>query len=146
LGGAHWVWLAVGWLLSGGLALGLSRLDAIQRLLTPRIDQIHQVEMRAEVEFYEHEVGKTKGDTGILLFVSLMEHRAVVLSDRSIAEKLDAEVWQELVDLMIAGVKRGDLAAGMIQAIERCGELLAPHFPIADDDRNELRDHLVVKE
>jgi putative membrane protein len=146
LGGAHWVWLAVGWLLSGGLALGLSRLDAIQRLLTPRIDQIHQVEMRAEVEFYEHEVGHTEGDTGILLFVSLMEHRAVVLADRSIAEKLDAEVWQELVDLMIAGVKRSDLAAGMTQAIERCGELLSPHFPIADDDRNELRDHLVVKE
>jgi uncharacterized membrane protein len=43
-------------------------------------------------------------------------------------------------------VKRGDLASGMAQAIQRCGELLSPHFPIADDDINELRDHLVVKE
>jgi uncharacterized membrane protein len=34
----------------------------------------------------------------------------------------------------------------MVQAIQRCGELLSPHFPIADDDINELRDHLVVKE
>ena len=55
-------------------------------------------------------------------------------------------IWQELVDLMIQGVKRGDLAAGMTQAIARCGELLSPHFPIAEDDQNELRDHLVVKE
>jgi len=75
-----------------------------------------------------------------------MEHRAVVLADRSIAELLDAGIWQELIDLMIEGVKRDDLAAGMVRAIERCGELLSPHFPIADDDANELRDHLVVRE
>jgi putative membrane protein len=81
-----------------------------------------------------------------LLFVSLLEHRAVVLADHSIAEKLSAEIWQEPVDLMIQGVKRGDLAAGMTQAIQRCGELLSPHFPVADDDVNELRNHLVVKE
>ena len=47
---------------------------------------------------------------------------------------------------MIQGVKRGDLADGMTQAIQRCGELLTPNFPIAEDDVNELRDHLVVKE
>ncbi len=146
LGGPAWVWLGACWLLAGGLALGLSRLDGAQRLLTPRIDQIRQVDLRAEVEFYELEMSQTRDRTGILLFVSLMEHRAVVLADHSIAEKLDAEIWQELVDLMIQGVKRGDLAAGMAQAIQRCGELLSPHFPIAADDINELRDHLVVKE
>ena len=146
LGGPYWVWLGGCWLLAGGLALGLSRLDAAQRLLTPRIDQIRQVDLRAEIEFYELEMSQTRDRTGILLLVSLMEHRAVVLADRSIAEKLDAEIWQEPVDLMIQGVKRGDLAAGLAQAIQRCGELLSPHFPIADDDLNELRDHLVVKE
>ena len=146
LGGPDWLWLGACWLLAGGLALGLSRLDAVQRLLTPRGDQIQQVDQRAEIEFYELEMSQTEGRTGILLFVSLMEHRAVVLADHSIAEKLDAEIWQELVELMIQGVKRGDLAEGMAQAIQRCGELLSPHFPIADDDANELRDHLVIKE
>jgi putative membrane protein len=107
---------------------------------------MRQVDLRAQIEFYELEMSQTQDRTGILLFVSLMEHRAVVLADRSIAEKLDAKIWQELVDLMIQGVKRGDLAAGMTQAIQRCGELLSPYFPVADDDINELRDHLVVKE
>jgi len=146
LGGPHWVWLGACWLLAGGLALGLSRLDAVQRMLTPGIDQMRQVDMRAEIEFYELDMSQTQDRTGILLFVSLMEHRAVVLADHSIAEKLDAKIWQELVDLMIQGVKRGDLAAGMAQAIERCGDLLSPHFPIAADDVNELRDHLVIKD
>ena len=107
---------------------------------------MRQVDLRAQVEFYELEMSHTQGRTGILLFVSLMEHRAVVLADRSIAEHLDAEIWQELIDLMIEGVKRDDLATGLSQAIQRCGELLSPHFPLADDDVNELRDHLVVRE
>jgi len=146
LGGPYGLWLGACWLLAGGLALGISRLDSVQRMLTPRADQIQQVNLRAQIEFYELEMSQTQDRTGILLFVSLLEHRAVVLADRAIAEKLDAKIWQELVDLMIQGVKRGDLAGGMTQAIQRCGELLSPHFPIAADDVNELRDHLVIKE
>ncbi|HIL80514.1 MAG TPA: hypothetical protein EYG54_04525 [Myxococcales bacterium] len=146
LGGTYGVWLGACWLLAGGLALGLSRLHAVQRMLTPRGDQMRQVDLRAQIEFYELEMSQTLDRTGILLFVSLLEHRAVVLADRSIAKKIDAKIWQELVDLMTGGVKRGDLASGMAEAIQRCGELLSPHFPIADDDINELRDHLVVKE
>jgi putative membrane protein len=146
LGGPHWLWLTASWALAFGLAVAISRLDVTQRLLTSKTDQIQQVEMRAEVEFYEHGVGRTEGHTGILLYVSLMEHRAVVLADRAIAEKVDGQVWQELVDLMIQGVKRGDFADGMTQAIQRCGDLLSPYFPIPEGDANELRDHLVVKE
>jgi len=146
LGGPYWIWLGACWLLAGGLALGLQRLDIVQRLLTPRLDQMQQVNLRAQIEFYELGISQTRDRTGILLFVSLMEHRAVVLADHSIAEKLDADVWQELVDLMIRGVKRGDLAAGMTEAVQRCGELLSAHFPIAENDTNELRDHLIVKE
>lgn len=145
-GGPDWLWLGAAWLVAAVLAFALSRLDAVQRLLTPRADQIQQVELRAELEFGAHGVGHTRGDTGVLLFVSRMEHRAVVLADRAIAERVSPEVWQELVDLMIDGVRHGDLAAGMARAIARCGDILAPHFPIAPDDRNELRDHLIVKE
>jgi len=96
LGGPYWVWLGVCWLLTSGLALALQRFDFVQRALTPRIDQMRQVDLRAQIEFYELGVSQTEDRTGILLFVSLMEHRAVVLADHSIAEKLDAEIWQEL--------------------------------------------------
>ncbi len=90
LGGPYLAWLGGCWLLAGGLALGVSRLDVVQRLLTPRIDQMQQVDLRAQIEFYELEMSQTQDRTGILLLVSLMEHRAVVLADHSIAEKLDA--------------------------------------------------------
>jgi len=141
-----WIGVIACWLLSGVLGIGLSKLDIVNRLLTSREDQMHQVDMRAQIEFYELGLSQTDGRTGVLLMVSLMEHRAVVLADHGISEKLDDAIWSEVVDLMISGVKQGDLAGGMCKAIEKCGELLTEHFPIAEDDANELHDHLIVKD
>lgn len=134
------------WLLSVAAGYFASRIDAVDRLLTPQGDQAVQVDMRAELEFYELGIGATRESTGILLMVSLLEHRAVVLADEAISSQLPAETWQEVVDLMIDGVKQRDLADGLCSAITRCGDLLEAHFPIAPGDENELRDHLIVKE
>ncbi len=141
IGGVLIVWL--GCAIAGYVA---SQLDIVDRLLTPQGDQAVQVDLRAELEFFELGMGQTSGRTGVLLMISLLEHRAVVLADRGISEQLSAETWQEVVDLMIDGVKRGDTAAGLCAAIERCGNLLETHFPIAPGDENELRDHLIVKD
>ncbi len=146
LGGPPLAWKVACWVIAAGAGLLLARFDAVQRLLTSRDDQMRQVDMRAEIEFYELGLSETEARTGVLLFVSLMEHRAVVLADRGIAEKLDNQIWNEVVESMVAGVKRGDFSAGMCEGIERCGELLAQHFPLAAGDTNELRDHLIVKE
>ena len=145
-GGGELLSLGACWLAAAALGFGLAQFDAVERLLTPRPDQMRQVDLRAQVEFYELGLSQTEARTGVLLLVSLMEHRAVVLADHGISQKLDDAIWQEVVDLMIEGVKGGDLARGMCEAIDRCGELLAAHFPIAEGDANELRDHLIVKE
>jgi putative membrane protein len=145
-GGPHEIWSIACWIIAGGVGLLLARFDAVQRILTSREDQIRQVDMRAEVEFYELGLSETEARTGVLLFVSLMEHRAVVLADSGIADKLDNEIWNQVVDDLVGGVKSGDFAAGMCAGIERSGALLAPHFPCDLDDNNELRDHLIVKD
>jgi len=146
LGGHALIWMAATWIVAAGGAALFARFDLVQRLLIPQFDEVLQVERRAQLEFYELDLSRTQGRTGVLLMVSLMEHRAVVLADHGISEKLDEKVWREVVDLMIDGVKAKDLAAGMSRAILRCGELLATHFPIAEEDANELRDHLVIKD
>jgi putative membrane protein len=143
--GNEWIGAGLCWLLAAALGFVASRFDIVDRLLTPQPDQVHQVDMRAELEFFELDLSQTDGRTGVLLMISLMEHRAVILADKGISEKLDAEVWQEVVALMIDGVKRGDLTGGMCAAIERCGSLLATEFPLAEGDVNELHDHLIVK-
>ena len=56
------------------------------------------------------------------------------------------ETWDEVIQIMIDGLKKGHVGLGLAAAIERCVEILPEFFPIADDDVNELRDHLVIKE
>jgi putative membrane protein len=123
-----------------------SRASAVKRWLTAD-DQLDQaVLQRAIGEFYEAGWHKTSGQTGILLMVSVAEHRAVVLADKAIAAKLPKDAWQGVVKTLIDGIKGGDLGLGFSAAIAACGDLVRPHFPIGAADRNELRDALVVKE
>ena len=124
----------------------LSSMEWIGRILTPRHDQALQVNQRAEIEFFESNVKKTKNSTGILLMLSVMEHRAVVLADKTISDKLPPETWNEVIEKMISGIKKKNIAQGMIEGINICGELLSKHFPLPPDDTNELPNHLVIKD
>lgn len=144
--GAHWAWYFVDAIGLLALATLLARTPFFQRVLTARDDQIAQVEMRAQLEYYESNINRTREATGVLLFVSLMEHRAIVLADQAIDERVASEVWEEVCDLLIEGIKDGQLQRGFTAAIARCGEILAAEFPIAADDANELHDTLVIKE
>jgi putative membrane protein len=139
-----WIWAELMLLLIGGLAL--ARVPFIARLLTPKADQMRQVHMRAELEFFEAGLQKTAGSTGVLLFISIFERRAVVLADKSIAAQLPPDTWEGVVNLLVKASKRGDLADGFIQAIGKTGELLIPRFPAALTNVNELADQLIIKE
>lgn len=141
-----WIWWVVLLVVAFPVSSYIAKFDAIERWFTPRDDQALQVNARAELEFYEHGIGQTRGATGILIFASLMEHRVVVLADRAISEKLPPETWQGVVALLTSGIRSGDLAEGFSRAIRQCGELLAGHFPADEANRNELRNHLIIKE
>jgi putative membrane protein len=132
----------------GSLAVAriLGSFPAVQRLLVSRDDQGEQVQSRAEREFYQLGLHKTKDSTGVLIFASLLEHKVIVLADKSIAEKLTTEVWQEVVNLVISGIKGKSLGEGLTAGIKECGRLLNPHFPVLKGDENELSDALIFKE
>ena len=144
--GEHWAWYLVEIALLLATAGLLSRFHWVQRLLTSRADQIVQVNMRAEIEFYESGIKKTRDSTGVLIFVSLMEQRAVVLADKAINDKVPQDTWREVCDLLIQGMKKKDVGLALGAAILKCGEILTPAFPIQPDDTNELNNELIIKE
>ena len=86
---------------------------------------------------------RTHGRTGILIYLSMREHRAEILADAAIASKVSPDVWGEAMALLLAEVKSGRLADGMIAAIERVGAVLAEHFPAGSENANELPDRLI---
>ena len=86
---------------------------------------------------------RTHGRTGILIYLSMREHRAQIVADEAIASKVSAETWGEAMAAMLVHIKDGRVADGMIAAVEKVGAVLAEHFPRAEDDQNELPDRLI---
>ncbi|GJM22884.1 MAG: hypothetical protein DHS20C15_27990 [Planctomycetota bacterium] len=130
----------------GALGYVLARaLPDLKRLFVLETRATATAEEQALQEFARQGLQSTEAATGVLIFVSLFERRVVVLADKGIAAKVDASAWEALDEHVLDGVVKGELAAGLCQAITEAGTLLEEHFPWTDGDRNELPDHLVVR-
>ena len=134
------------WPILGALAgFLIAKIPLVKRLATPRSRQVEAVHRLALASFSEHGLHYTREHTGILILVSLLEHRVEVLADRGINAKVERDTWQEIVGILTMGIKSGKAADAFCKAIERCGEILATHFPRAEDDKNELPNRLVTR-
>ncbi len=103
------------------------------------------VHLRSLAAFAGHGLHYTKNHTGILIFASLLERRVVVLADRGINERVAPGTWQVVVDTVTDSLKSGKPCDGFCNAIERCGDILAVHFPRQTDDQDELPNTLVTE-
>lgn len=86
---------------------------------------------------------RTSGRTGILIYLSMREHRAEIVADEAIASKVDPAVWGDAMNAMLAELRRGRTADGMIAAIAKVGAVLETRVPRTDGDTNELPDRLI---
>ncbi len=124
----------------------LGHFDSVRRWLTTNEDLALSVFRRAELEFFETGIPGTAGRTGVLIMISMAEHRAVILGDEAISKKIAETVWVQTVERMLAKIKSGDLKSGLNGAINEMGEILQREFPLQAGDKNELADHLLIKE
>ena len=133
------------WLLCGQAPLALafwwlSGRRAVTRRIVPRAVQTDAVRARSKQVFMEHGVTETRERSGVLLFLSETERRVELLADRGIHERVGAELWQTLVDDVVAAIRSGHAAVGITSAVDAIGGRLAQHFPPSAADTNELPD------
>lgn len=102
------------------------------------------VRKRAEIAFYEKGLYKTRDETGILIFISLLEHRVWILGDRGINEKIAPDFWSKIAGKLSEGIKKKEHGKYTCHAIEECGKELSRHFPVKPGDTNELSDEIMV--
>ena len=117
--------------------------DAVRFALIPGIVKTSRVHDRAIRAFRIGAERRTHGRTGILIYLSMREHRAEIVADEAIATKVDPQVWGEAMDAMIGELKLGRTADAMIVAVERVGKVLSDQLPRSDNDVNELPDRLI---
>lgn len=131
---------------AAGAAVGFllaSFVPAVKRWLAGDEMLDLRARQRAEMTFLEEEVFRTRDRTGILIFVSLFEHRVVVVGDGGINALVQPGQWDGIVAEVVAGIRAGRPGDALVAAIRQCGELLERHgVARRADDANELPDEL----
>ena len=126
-------------LLFAGLASPALRL----RLVPPAVARAHAHAAALE-QFMIRGLGRKKNATAVLIFVSLAERYVRIIADDKIAARVPQSEWQAAVDALIPHMRDRRIADGFVAAIERCGAVLAQHFPRRKDDSDELPDRIYV--
>lgn len=116
---------------------------ALKRRLIHPAEIAEEVEEKALVSFLERGLHRTRDETGILILISLFERRVFVLADRGIDAVVATDTWDEIVRTVTAGIHGGRTCEALCAAIGHCGDLLEEHFPVRDDDTDELPNLIV---
>jgi len=140
-----WFFLAV--FLAGFLVLSrlLEAFPALKKPFISKREMREEVEEAAFTAFYRHGLHRTRDLTGILIYVSVHERLVQVLADKGINDKVDPQVWQEVVAMVTDGIRAGRPGEALCRGVARCGELVAEKFPVKADDTDELP-NLIIDE
>lgn len=143
---------STGELASMVIALGLIKFVAVMLVqqwdplkfwLIPGPTKTIRVHNQAVRQFKVGADRRTTGRTGVLIYLSMAEHRAEIVADESIAAIVPAEVWGEAMGDMLSHIRKGAIAEGLAAGIRDVGFVLAEHFPRGENDVNELPDRLI---
>ncbi len=115
----------------------------LRMALTPGVTKSRRVHRRAVEVFRTGCELRTRGRTGVLLYLSLAERRAEIVADQAIADRAAPEIWGESMAVLIDAVKAGRPGEGLAKAVEKIGAVLATILPPAASNPNELPDRLV---
>jgi len=96
--------------------------------------------LHAQKVFEKIGMTRTADRNGVLIFLSVADHRFVVLGDEGIHSKVSPSFWQEIASILATHFGQNRFAEGIIRAADTVGQLLAAHFPCTHRDINELPD------
>jgi putative membrane protein len=115
----------------------------LRLLLTPSSTKTRRVRRRAVMLFKTGAERRTVGRTGILIYLSMGEHRAEIVGDEAITAVTTPETWGEAMAALLKDVKAGRPGDGIVAAVGLIGDVLATHFPKSSEDSNEIPDKLI---
>ena len=126
-----------------GLAAGVlvSLVPAAERALSPASIRHEYVRTAARAVFHDKDVSRTRGRTGILVYIGRLEREAEVVVDTGIAQAIPRERWAEAVRPLLAAARAGR-AAEMAAALAALAPVLASALPKRADDVDELTEEI----
>jgi putative membrane protein len=119
-------------------------IPAIRYRIVPKQAMHRRAHAEAMRQFLAQGLHLTENRTGVLIFASLAERYAEIVADSGINRKVTPQVWEDAIAAMVGAIKDGRPGDGFVEAIEKCGDVLAQHFPPGAINRDELPNRLVV--
>lgn len=133
--------MLVGFLL--GVAAG-SRIGSVRRMFTPAKQMQEEVQQSARTIFFDKRIHHTASGSGLLIYVSLFEHIAVILADQHVLNSLGQTALDELCGVLTDALKANSPADSICKTIEMAAQKLAIAMPPQSTDVNELPDSLIT--
>jgi len=111
------------------------RSDRVRRAMTKPAERNVQVRTLAAAVFHERGVANTSGETGVLVYLSLLEKRLEILADRGVLLAVPALPWNQLLE-------RAEGCPGtpesLLEFVRGLAPLLAEYLPAREGDIDEL--------
>ncbi len=118
-----------------GLAIS-KRSKNVRRLMTSNRERVDAVRARAAALFFERGLANTSEETGLLLFVSLLEQRAELLADRGLLRLVPPEEWNAVRASIHS--TRQFAPDDVIAIVQRLGAILHVCAPASGENLDEL--------
>ena len=93
---------------------------------------------RAAMVFETLAMHKTVLRNGVLFYLATEDRKFAILGDGGINAVVSEGFWNEVKDIVIAGLAAGNPAEGLASGIRLAGQQLSNHFPLEANDINEL--------
>jgi uncharacterized membrane protein len=85
-------------------------------------------------------VWDTEENTGVLLYLQLVDRDIEIVADRGIARRIEHAEWEAICRRMEAAFRAGRYEAGTLEGIAEVTDLLVRHFPAGPGNVDELAD------
>jgi len=152
VGGWLWIGSQNMWLFLGFLTIlfilfheVIRRTPWLKRFFISRNEIDDEVEEAAITNFFDQGLYRTRDETGVLVLISVFEHRVWILADQGINAKVPEGQWDDIVKMITAGIKQKRPADAICEAVEKIGAFLKENFPIKPDDTDELKNLIIEK-
>lgn len=135
------------WIQIPGFVIGyfLANIDMIARFFVTNKEMEEEVYQRALEAFFEHNLHSTDEHIGVLLFISRFEKKVKIISDRGIKEKIADEKWQTIIEVFKKEARSSNYIEALKASIPRIADVLALHFPQTGNNKNEIRNHIIIE-
>lgn len=95
--------------------------------------------------FEELGMHRTRDRNGVIIYVSVIDHKVAVIGDAGINAIVPEGFWTDVIGVLRLHFAAGRQADGLCEAAGMIGQKLKARFPRKSDDSNELSDDISIR-